>query len=280
MACAAGLGWAYRNLSLAPNLVKYFSAFLPNLTIHINSGNKRHLLQITQRDSHPRAGRTAALRLYGSRQKYSLCISKYLPENALFGSVFLTFAWIVFKRHPPSVSYCAMQRKSSRLTFQITNSPAIYSPLGGWDTDSQCGRYQLSAKLHILAGSQQHQRTQNAAACAHAIPINGNGNGEHVHAHVCFSPFIPPHVERRANTYLENYPFISQWRKTSVFPFPLCLCCKIHFLFGLSLSSWVSFCYTFTAKTKNRSNCLNLLCTTLVYPGMYFGGSKRGLPRS
>lgn len=170
MACAAGLGRVWINLSPTLNLVRYFplpsQTWLPTETQVINV--ICYKLHSTTPTRVPQRWQAAALRLYGSRQKCSLCISKYLPENTLFGSAFLTFAWIVFKKHPPSVSYCAMQRKSCRRAFQLTGSPAIRSALA----NSQPGWYQLSAQLHSLC-STAPVNTQSRCL-PHAAPVNSN----------------------------------------------------------------------------------------------------------
>lgn len=154
-------------------------------------------------------------------------------------------------------------------------------------------------KLHVLAGLQQPQWTQNPDTCTPAVPSNQQwAQASHTCTHGCFSPFIPPRIERGANTYIFivylKYPGLRalstpsrhlrgrQWETIPLSlkeerdsPFLLRLCCKIHLQFGLSLpSSWVSLHYTFNAKMKNWSNCWNLLYTTSVYAGMYFGEAR------
>lgn len=198
MACAAGLGQACIHLSLAPKLVNHFplssQIWLSTETQVINV--ICYILPGTTPTQCLRAGTAAALRLYGSRQKCSLCISKYLPENALFGSAFLTFAWMVFKKHPPSVSYCTMRRKSCRLTFQITNSPAIHAPRQMMTpSKAAIGCHQNSTSL------QGHNSISELRTQIPALALHGE-QWARACTRVCSFPFILPHVEGRTNTYI------------------------------------------------------------------------------
>lgn len=171
----------------------------------------------------------------------------------------------------------------------------------GLDADSQSGWYQLPAKLPIPAFSQL-KRTQNPAAGPRAIPITGNA--EH--------RMLLPSPHRKANTYIyflnlrqssDLFHFESTqqslqaparkamgaipWslkEKRGIFLFFLHLFFPSLPLLQGSVSVWpfcplkLSFfspCCISTARMQNWSNCLDLLCSTLVQPGMDFGRRKR-----